>query len=557
MGSYKRTILIVDDNELNREILRDLFANDYRILESSNGKDALDLLEHRLGQIDGVLLDMQMPIMDGYTFLSVVRSNPALSQLPIIVMTASTDSGTEAECLNCGASDFVGKPFHPEVIKSRMRNAIRLRESLATLSVVEYDDLTKLYTKQAFLNHVDNLLKQNPDTRYDLIASNIASFKHLQKKYGDDKTTELLQTVGTGFSSNYFGNSITSRFYGDRFIALCEVSDNSTTGSERLDAFRRYLEQNSPMPDVSVKYAIYENVEHNITARTLCDRIFTTLDSITHRYDIDIKKYTPEFQKQIDLDLIIESEMLTALKEKQFKVYYQPKFFIKEGLDRISGAESLVRWIHPSLGFMNPGVFIPLFEKTGFISKLDMYMLDTVCNDLQKWIKNGDPVYPISVNLSRISFSLPDLAKRITEIIDSYNIPHNLIHFEVTETAFLSNDDLLKKTLHAMHNDGFIFELDDFGSGYSSLSALQSLDVDIVKLDMSIIRQDDPTSDKSILRFAHTLVRMLKVKTLQEGVETKEDLERVRALNCDYVQGYFFSKPLSADEYIDFCQKKS
>ena len=249
-------------------------------------------------------------------------------------------------------------------------------------------------------------------------------------------------------------------------------------------------------------------------------------------------------------ELIIEENMKNALDERQFVVYYQPKMDVET--NKICGAEALVRWIHPELGFMNPGTFIPIFEKNGFITEMDLYVWKEVCRSLDEWkIAGLDPV-PVSSNVSRIDFDTPDLAEKITAIVDSYGLDHSLFHIELTESACSDNSVAIFSIISKLHDAGFVIELDDFGAGYTSLSSLSELEYDILKFDMSLLKKDKPSSDKTVLTVAMQLAQMMNLKVIQEGVETAEQLERLKSLGCVIVQGFYYSKPLPKDEFVEF-----
>lgn len=557
MREFKRTILIVDDNELNRDILSDLLSDEYDVLEADNGKTALDLLKATEKLVSAVFLDIQMPVMDGFTFLLTVKEEPNLSQIPIIVMTASDDVETEIKCLSEGAMDFVTKPFHPDIVRARLKNVIHLRESVSALSVTEYDDQTGLYAKSAFLHHVDTVRQHQLGSRFDMIAIKVSDFEKLITKYGMSKPMSLLKQIGNILRMPKNRSAVSAHFGMGVFLAVVNIDECGVTTKETLQNFIKDFDANPVIHGTDIKFAVYEHLESNASTHTLCERVFCVLDRLKNQYGVTVGYYSPEIQKEIDLLAQVKSDMENGLAEKQFAVFYQPRFSISEGNDHIAGAEALIRWAHPTLGFLSPGMFIPLFEQTGFITNVDFYMIESVCADLRMWIDNGTPVYPVSINLSRVDFALSDLDDRITAIVDKYEIAHSLIHFEVTESAYSSRDDLIEAIIKKLHNKGFIFELDDFGSGYSSLASLQYFDIDIVKMDLSLIRNDDQNSKKNVLVFAHKLMNTMGIKTVQEGVETEKELERVRALGCDCVQGYYFSKPLCKNDYAEFCIKNS
>jgi EAL domain-containing protein (putative c-di-GMP-specific phosphodiesterase class I) len=237
-----------------------------------------------------------------------------------------------------------------------------------------------------------------------------------------------------------------------------------------------------------------------------------------------------------------------SLKAHQFEVYYQPKHNISS--DKTAGAEALVRWNHPEIGFLAPNTFIPIFEKNGFIKKLDRYVFKKVCSDILEWQKSGKNVVPVSVNMSRRDFEDISLADYITEYVDLKGIDHGLLHFEITETMFTDNDTQLLEILKKLHENGFVIELDDFGTGYSSISSLNDIELDVLKFDMSLVQHDDMTeSGRSLLEFIVELANLLKLQTVAEGVETKDQAEHMKTLGVDYIQGYYYSKPLPKNEF--------
>ena len=251
----------------------------------------------------------------------------------------------------------------------------------------------------------------------------------------------------------------------------------------------------------------------------------------------------------------IEENMESALAERQFVVYYQPKHDLHT--DVTGGAEALVRWTHPELGFVSPGQFIPLFERNGFITSLDFYIWEEVCKELRHCLDEGLPAVPVSINASRMDFDVPDLAGEIAALADKYHLDHSLLHVELTESMYSDNPGKIEKTLEELHNNGFHIELDDFGSGYSSLTSLNTLTLDVMKVDMSLIRQASATGDYSILRFCSLLADNLRLKTVVEGVEDAEQVAALKVLGCDYIQGYYFSKPLPPKEFEEYLVAQS
>lgn len=238
-----------------------------------------------------------------------------------------------------------------------------------------------------------------------------------------------------------------------------------------------------------------------------------------------------------------------SLENHDFQVYLQPKVGLESG--KTEGAEALVRWIHPQNGMIYPSDFIPLFEQNGKICRLDLYVYTEVCILLNRWRREGRALVPISVNLSRQHFKIPDFLDRFAEIAGQYEIPRGIIEFELTESIFFNNSqiDLVKKAIVRMHTLGFLCSLDDFGSGFSSLGLLKEFDVDTLKLDRSFFVNMDGEKAKDVITCLIELSKKLKVQTVAEGIEEEDQLEYLRGMRCDMVQGYIFSRPLPIVEF--------
>ena len=285
------------------------------------------------------------------------------------------------------------------------------------------------------------------------------------------------------------------------------------------------------------------------------------LAALAHKYGlplvVDNTFGTPYLIRPIEYgaDIVVHSAtkflgdaMEPALANEEFLVYLQPKYSLKQGC--IAGAEALVRWIHPQWGFMSPGEFIPLFEKNGFIPRLDRYMWDKVCRLLGQWKREGHPMIPISVNVSRADIFQQDLVKTLTGLTEKYDVEPKYLHLEITESAYVNNASRIVEKLKELRQLGFPIEMDDFGSGYSSLNMLGQLRMDVLKLDMQFVRNETgKPEDRSILRDIVTMGHRLGLGIVAEGAETQQQVERLKAAGCDYVQGYFFAKPMPLDQF--------
>ena len=552
--SMKKTLLVVNDAVTMQE-LSQILSQSGGIIRAQNGREAMEILEYSYEEVAIVVTELIMPEVNGYDLIQLMKRNKKYREIPVVVAASKEvlqkDEDIEAKCLELGAEDFIWKPFIPSVITSRVRSLIRLRESTAMLNSLEKDSLTGLYTKAFFFKKVEEYLFEHPTQKYIMWVSDVQGLKVINEKYGLDKGDGVLRTMAEYGVRNTPGFLFGGRIEGDKLAALMRDMDQEIVETiiNRNDSQTPF-----PVPNVVIKHGIYR-IERmiNITPQGMYDRAMLALQKIKGKYGVFIAQYDDELRKELLLKQMIVGNAGEALEKGEFTVYYQPKHDFRT--DKTSGAEGLVRWNNPDFGFLSPGVFIPIFEQNGFISQLDYFVWETVCKTLKKWQTDGIPVVPVSINVSRRDFEVEDLAERILNLVDKYQLSHDMIHIEVTESAYSDDPERIKRVVKKLHDNGFVIELDDFGTGYSSLIALSSMDLDILKLDRSIIQNDIPGSEKNILEFSMQLAKMLHLKTVAEGVETKEQMERVSELGGDFIQGYYYSKPLPANEFAQYLVK--
>lgn len=419
---------------------------------------------------------------------------------------------------------------------------------------MERDDLTGVYTRQFFFQKAEQLLKENPDKQFDLLISDIVDFKDINDMYGSAVGDEILRWTGTTLAASISEDRLVGRYAGDQFVLL---SDHEFMQSvTALDERRGFAEQKlaSGLPKTIVKYGVYENVDHNKSIISTCDKAHLALNSIKHQYGTYISYYDDTLMRTLDVEKRIESSMYEALESNQFKVYYQPKHDAETGA--LIGAEALIRWIHPEYGFMSPADFIPLFERNGFIVESDDYVWKRTCENLRNWMDKGLKVVPISVNASKITFAQNHLLEKLVSASENYTIDPSLLHLEITETLMTKDIDSLVEKLTAIRDYGYKVELDDFGSGYSSLNILSALPMDVVKLDMSFMRQFGDRKRTKVLAACIKLAKELGYETVSEGVETAEQCDLLAILGVDAIQGFYYSKPLPEEEFEQYLTEK-
>ena len=545
MFSHKK-ILVVEDNALNRSLLCQILSADYDVEEAENGQEALGVLRQFGEGISLILLDIIMPVMDGYTFLSIMKADPSYSSIPVIVTTQNDAESDEVSALSHGATDFVAKPYKPQVILHRVAGIIRLRETAAMINMIQYDRLTGLYSKQYFYQQAGEVLLRNPDQQYDIICSDIENFKLINDVFGVKAGDSLLRGIGNAYAERLKGIGICGRLNSDQFVCLLKHRDDYT--DDMFIEARGLMNGLLDIHNIVMKWGIYNVEDRSVPIEQICDRALLAARSIKGQYGKYFAIYDDTLRNQLLREQAITDSMESALSQNQFLVYLQPKYRIKD--EALVGAEALVRWNHPFWGFLSPAEFIPLFEKNGFITRLDRFVWEKACAVLHDWDERGYYPMSVSVNVSRADIYNEDLADTLVTIIKKYDLDPSRLHLEITESAYTENPKQIIDTVTTLRELGFVIEMDDFGSGYSSLNMLNDMPIDILKLDMKFIRSEmaKPKS-QGILQFIINLARWMNLSVVAEGVETKAQLLRLTEIGCDYVQGYYFAKPMPCQEF--------
>ena len=418
--------MVVEDNSLNREMLRVILADSYDIVEAEHGQEAFDILKTGSVRIDLILLDVVMPVMDGFTFLEQLKNDEMLKLIPVIVATQSDGDDNEIKALRCGATDFFSKPYKPEIIRHRIENIFRLRENATIASQFQYDSMTDLYSRGYFFMKVAEMLEANPDIDYNIVCINVVNFKLYNEVFGEKKGNEILIAMAEYIRENVGDSGLCGRFGGDRFVVLQE--------REREIADRKHFtETGRSIEGITVKFGVYEIFDRSIGIDIMCDRGFMAADSIRNRYDVNVALYDAEMRTRLIREKTITESMESAVTNDQFEIYYQPKYDVDSV--QIAGAEALIRWNHPELGYVPPSEFITLFEKNGFITILDKYVINKVCMQMGEWKAEGLRLPPVSVNLSRTDVYCSDIVEYITGCIETNGLAASDIHIEITESA--------------------------------------------------------------------------------------------------------------------------
>lgn len=553
-SNHSKKILVVEDNVINREILCKILEDTYETIQAENGKEALTLLEKHGEEIELILLDIIMPIMDGYTFLSIIKEDPLYSGIPVIIVTLNDSEEDEVKALSRGATDFIRKPYSPQIVKNRVASIIKLRETAAMINLMKYDSLTGMYSKDYFYRKAEEIIINTPDPGFHVICSNIENFSLINDMYGLSVGDELLCRVADMLMECIQDHGICGRINADVFAFLIENPypfDKETIEQKIIELnewFGRCI--------IKIDFGIYTIDSLDVSMNIACDRAMSACKSIKGKFDKLFAYYDDTIRLKKLYIQAITNNMQAALDEKQFQVYFQPKYALNS--ETISGAEALVRWFSPTEGFLSPAEFIPVFEKNGFITELDKYVWEETCIMLRKCLDENIPIVPVSVNVSRTDLYYPDLPEIILGLVQKYNLDTELLHLEITESAYTENPEPIIKAVSKLRHYGFIIEMDDFGQGYSSLNMLSDLPIDILKLDMKFVQNtaDMPDSNgKNITSFVIQLAKWMNLTVTAEGVETRDQVNHLKDMNCDQAQGYYFARPMPEEDYINLLKK--
>ena len=543
---FRRTVLVVDDEAVNREMLGTILSQDYNVIHAENGTEALAKLQSLRERISLVLLDLLMPEVDGYAVLESVKSDSELSKIPIIVLTS--EKSAEVKSLQMGAADFLTKPYDmPEVILARVRRSIELAEDAHIIQSTEKDILTGLYTKEFFFEYARQLIKRNPDTVMDALVINLSGFHMLNELYGRTFGNTVLQTIAADILQlAKEAGGIGCRYNADGFYLYMAHHWNYDKPLERI---KFHLSELLKETEIHVRMGVCQGTYRASSLEERFDCALYACNSLREHFGSAYAVYGDEMRNQEIKKARILGDFAEAVEQKQFKVLYQPKYNIQGKFPVLSSLEALVSWNHPEFGMMKPDSFIPQFEKNGLIQRLDRYVWKEACEQMRRWKEETGSTVPVSVNVSRVDLHDPKIVDYLLQITKENGIPTDQFLLEITESAYIEESSVISESVKKLRAAGFKIEMDDFGSGYSSLNLLATLPIDALKLDIGFIK--NIARDKKsyyLVQVVLTVARQFKIPCVAEGVETKEQLELLQKAGCEIVQGFYFSKAISPEE---------
>lgn len=543
----KSNVLIVDDAPINRELLAYILQDRYQVFQAENGKQAIEMIESQERIYRLVLLDIQMPVLDGFGFLDYMKKKDLLRNLPVIVISGDASDASILHAYKLGAVDFFSKPFSPEIVLNRVHNILSLYEH-------DYkDDLTGGYNRTGFIRMAENVLynaKKKSD--YALMFFDIKNFKATNELFGigggDNILRDFYQRIG-----KIWNPSVSARLDTDHFVCLLPQSHIN------MDTLSQDLKLNVQLGGRAMKLygycGIYHVEDDDVSVTSMIDRAKLAEESILTDHMQPYVVFDDSMRRKYVNQMELMGEYESAIANDEFKVYYQPVVEASSG--NLISAEALVRWIHPQRGMVSPADFIPALENGGHISKLDWFIANRVAKLSRERHQAGEPVVPVSVNLSWMDFYDEDMMQGLVELLGSDRVRVGDIRLEITETSYAALESDREGILEQLRKLGSPILLDDFGSGFSSFGMLKRYNFDILKLDMTFTRQIE-TSPKTctIINGIIQMVHHLGIKVIAEGAETEAQVKFLRDNGCDYIQGYYFSKPLPEEEFLAYIQKR-
>ena len=552
-SAEKRRILIVEDEAVNQMILSRFLEDVYEVIPAMNGTEAMELIHAQYEAISLILLDLNLPDIHGLDILRRLNANPHYARIPVIVMTA--DSKAELDCLTLGAIDFIPKPYpQQEIVLARIRRIVELSEDRDLLHWTERDHLTGLYNKDFFFRYASMLDDYHKTLETDVMVVDVNRFHTINNRFGKACGDKVLRQIAEqALELVHASGGIVCRSEADTFYLYCP---HRSDYGEILEKLSVRLEGEGGENRVRLRMGVYSAADKSLDIERRFDRAKMAADAVKGSVANAVGLYDHSmYEEELFTEQLIEA-FPEALREKQFTVYFQPKFDIRADEPVLCSAEALARWKHPQMGMVSPAAFIPLFENNGLIQALDHFIWSEAAAEVRRLKERLGVCIPISINVSRIDLLDPMLTEKLRGIVEDNGLDYGSLILEITESAYTEDSGQIVEAVKRLREMGFVIEMDDFGTGYSSLNMLSSLPIDVLKLDMKFIRSAlrDQKASRLLEAIIH-LAESIDVPCIAEGVEEAGQVAELKRMGCDIIQGYFFSRPLPAEEYERFVRE--
>ncbi len=569
IASERQKILIVDDQPENLYLLMEVLGENYQIVAATTGKKAIDLAK-KTPPPDLIILDILLPDINGYEVCRQLKSDRATKDIPIIFLTALAESDEEMKGLEIGAVDYLTKPINPHIVRARVKNHLticslyrqlqqvnsileeKVKQRTAELEKMIFSDsLTGLPSRVALGRRIRKCIEGKEN--FTLIQFNFSGFSLINNSFGYEIGDKLLQEIGQHLCHLVGEKGMVARMAADNFYILLEkISDPLT-----VVGFVQSIISSFRTPLRVEDYDIFVNcnlgivlANGNYFPQTELE-VFRDADTALHKakqkggnqYYI----FEQSLREATRQRLQWETDLRRAIEEKQFLLYYQPIVDLTDY--HIDSFEVLIRWQHPTRGLISPLQFIPYLEESGLITQVGLWIFEQACQQQVIWQEKYGFSVGISVNLSACQLSHPTFIEDIESVITKTRIKPENIKLEITETALIQSLSHTLEIINNLKEKKIQISLDDFGTGYSSLGYLHQIPVDYLKIDRSFIIQSESQQKKAdLVEIIIMLAHKLGIKVVAEGCENRENLLRLRQLQCEYAQGYLFSPPIPCQQ---------
>ena len=415
------------------------------------------------------------------------------------------------------------------------------------------DELTGAYHTEKFYSEVNRILERKTDARFAVLYIDFENFKYVNDVFGYSYGDELLKDYARLIMSRLKEEELLGRDVADRFVLLRRYESREELLETQKQVDEEFLNSalvmsNRHMMTIACGICCVEDLVEEPEAVMMVNRANFAQKEVKNKPGKHYAFYGDEIRQKLIAEMKVKDRMQEGLDNEEFVVYMQPKVGVEDGAVR--GAEALVRWAVPGNGLLSPGLFIPVLEKNHFIGKVDRFVFEKVCIWLHERMEKGLAVVPVSVNVSKIQFYNPDFIPVYASIKKQYGIPDGLLEIELTESAAFEHEEYLLQVVRELHDYGFLCSLDDFGTGYSSLGLLKDLPIDVLKLDGVFFRVSvDVNREHTILKYIIDMVKELNISTVAEGVERQEQIEFLKSVGCDLIQGFAFYRPMPMDQF--------
>jgi diguanylate cyclase (GGDEF)-like protein len=553
-------ILVVDDDRGMRLGLRQVLEIDgYRVEEASNGSQALELCARHMPDL--VLMDAMMPVLDGFAACARMRELPGGNYMPVLIITALDDEHSIENAFTAGATDYIPKPVHFAVLRQRIVRLVQASRAEQHVRHLAYNDpLTGLPNRSMFMEQLGTLLTRvrRKGQMMAILFLDLDRFKMVNDTLGHDVGDLLLKAVAERINRCVRYGDLVARLGGDEFtIILDNISTHKVAASAAEKICRALAE-----PFTFMGQEMYVSTSIGIS---LCPQDGTDIGSLMKHADTAMFRakdrggqyqfYETGMEAAVSKQLELQNDLRRALEREELSVHYQPQAALDSG--EIIGMEALVRWQHPTNGYIPPNEFIPLAEETGLIHEVGKWVLKSACRQTQRWLEQGFGPLRVSVNLSGVQLERSDCAEHVAAVLNETGLDPNHLELEITESTIMEHPEDVVTTLDDLKQMGIRLAIDDFGTGYSSLGYLKRFPIDLLKIDASFVRDSttDP-DDKALISGIIALAKSLRLQVIAEGVETQEQKTFLLEQGCDQIQGHYLSKPLSAQGFEEQILRK-